>query len=139
MRIPDELRTRPFTLAEARAVGLTRDELRGKSWRRLARGLYCWHGLKLDPWPYLCGWQRLLPPNAVFASATAAWLHGIDLNPVSPVEVIVPPDSGVLSRAGLVVRHCGLSSADVVKVRGRRAATVHRTLTDLCVRLPDVE
>src|SRR5256884_1833070 len=117
----------PFTLGEARAAGVTRTSLRGKSWRRLGSGLYCWIGLQDDPWRLLCAWASLLPRQAVFAGPTAAWLHGLDADPVYPVEVIVPQGSGVRSRAGLTVRHSDVVR-DVVTLRGLKATGVHRTL-----------
>jgi len=79
----------------------------------------------------------MLPRDAVFAGLTAAWLYGLDFDPIHPIEVIVPPDSQARSRAGLTVRHrCNIESA---VVRGLRALTVHRTLSDLSIRLSAVE
>jgi very-short-patch-repair endonuclease len=82
-------------------------------------------------------WQRQLPPDAVCAGKTAAWLHGLGLEPLNPIELIVPSTSGV--RPGLDVRPCDLPRSDVVKVRGLATTTLHRTLLDLCLRLPPVE
>jgi len=128
---------RPFSLDEARRAGLSRELLRGKAWRRIGRGLYAYAGLPDDPWKLLQGWMRMLPPEAVFAGVTAAWLHGLDFDPIHPIEVIVPPDSQARSRAGLTVRRrCNIEAA---VVRGLRVLTVHRTLSDLSFRLGDVE
>jgi len=138
-RVPLELTRRAFSLQEARAAGITRTSLRGKSWRRIGTELYCWSGLDLDQWKLLAGWQRLLPHDAVFAGSTAAWLHGIDNDPLQMVEVIARPSSGLRSRNRLNVRRCALRSSDVVRVRGLPATSVNRTLTDLCLRLPEVE
>lgn len=138
-RIPAELTRRPFSLEEARAAGLSPTALRGKSWRRLATGLYCWAGLRVDEWAVLAGWRRLLPREAAFAGPTAAWLHGLDLDPLHPVEVVVPSRSGLRSRHGVRVRRSDLATRDVAKVRGFRATTARRTLADLCLRLGDVE
>jgi hypothetical protein len=87
----------------------------------------------------LSAWQRQLPPEAVFAGKTAAWLFGLDFDPFNPIEVIVPLRSGVRSRPGLNVRRCDIPSRDVVQVRGLKATKVHRILCDLCLRLPAVE
>jgi len=73
----------------------------------------------------------------VFAGPTAAWLHGLDVDGVHPVEVIVPAHSGVRTRSGLVVRHGDVSGA--VTLRGVRATDIHRTLREVCRRLPPVE
>ena len=87
----------------------------------------------------LSAWQSLLPADAVFAGATAAWISGLDFKPTGPVEIVVPPRSGMRSRPGLSVRRWLIPSCDVVTIRGLRAMTVHRTLRDLSLRLPPVE
>lgn len=83
-RIPPELTKRPFRLEEARVAGLTLSCLRGTAWRRLDAELYCWSGLREDPWILLSAWRRLLPPEAVFAASTAAWLLGLDYARIIP-------------------------------------------------------
>lgn len=138
-RIPPEFRRRPFTLDEARAAGLTRHCLRGKSWRRLGSGLYRWSDMPDDPWLTLSAWRRCLPPEAVFIGATGAYLHGLDLEPTDPVEVGVPLSSGLRTRKGLVVRHCDIAPADVVSIRGLHALTLPLTLAGLCLQQPPVE
>jgi very-short-patch-repair endonuclease len=137
--IPPELAKRPFTLKEARAAGLTRTALRGKAWKRLNSELYCLRGLRDDPWLLLSAWQRSLPAEVVFAGATAAWLFGLDVEPIDPVEIVVPPESGIRPRAGLTVRRCELLPADVVVIRGLRATALPFTLAGLYLRRPAVE
>ena len=136
-RVPPELTKAPFTLAEARSAGLSRRALQGQAWRRLGSGFYCWTGLRDDTWRLLAAWQRRLPPRAVFAGLTAAWLYRLDVDPIHPVEVAVPAASHARSRDGLVVRR--VRSLDAVVVRGLRATTAQRTLADLCRRLEPVE
>lgn len=138
-RVPHELTTRPFSLAEARAAGLTLDTLRGQAWRRLGSQLYCWEGVKVDAWLQLVAWKELLPREAVFSGATAAWLLGLDLDPIHPVEIVLPPSSGVRSRPGLTVRRCEIPRQQIVTVRKLRAANLHWTLADVCLRYPSVE
>jgi very-short-patch-repair endonuclease len=137
--IPPELAKRPFTLEEARAAGLTLSALTSKAWRRLGAELYCFARLKADPWQLLSAWQRSLPPEAVFAGGTAAWLFGLDLEPTNPVEIVVPPESGIRPRVGLTVRRCELLPAEVVCIRGLRATALPFTLARLCLRRPAVE
>jgi very-short-patch-repair endonuclease len=137
-RIPSALKLGPFSLDEARAAGISRTALRGKSWRRVGRGLYCWTGLLEDPWKVLVAYQRLVP-ETVFAGCTAAWLHGIDLDPIRPIDVIVPTHSGIRSRRGLTVHHLDLALAEVARVRGLRVTNVYRTLADLCELLSEVD
>jgi len=138
-RIPPELKKRPFSLGDARRAGLTKSSLRGKSWRRLGAELYCWRGLNADAWMVLSAWQRELPSDAVFAGTTAAWIFGLDLDPLDPIELIVPTGSGVRSRPGITVRRCDIPRWDVVKVQGLATTTVNRMLFDLSLRLPSVE
>jgi very-short-patch-repair endonuclease len=137
--IPLELTKKPFSLTEARSAGLTLTALRGKAWRRLGAELYCWRGLRTDPWLVLSAWRQVLPSDAIFAGATAAWTHGLDFHATDPVEVVVPHDSGVRSRPGLSVRHCETPTRETVTIRGLRATTLPRTLRDLCIQWPAVE
>jgi very-short-patch-repair endonuclease len=101
--------------------------------------MYCWSGLPEDPWEMLRAWRELLPPDAVFADATAAWMSGLDFKPTNPVEIVVPGGSGVRSRPGLSARRRVVPASEVLEIRGLRATNVHRTLRDLCLRLPAVD
>ncbi|HEY1420935.1 MAG TPA: DUF559 domain-containing protein [Candidatus Dormibacteraeota bacterium] len=47
-----------------------------------------------------------LPGDAVFSGRTAAWLHGLDVAPCSPIEVTVPISCLVTRRLGLSIRRC---------------------------------
>src|SRR5207253_3892023 len=127
-RDPPAPQGRPFSLDEARAAGLTLDALSGRSWHRLGTELYCWSGLREDPWQLLLAWRAHLPPDAVFSGLTAAWLYRLDVDPVHPIEVVVPLRSGMRSRPGLNVRRGDLAMAHVTKVRGLQATTIARTL-----------
>lgn len=80
----------------------------------------------------------MLPVSAVFVGLTAAWMNGLDVEPASPVEVALPGDDHLRSRAGLHVHHCSVAD-DVVKIRGLPATNLCRTLLDLCARLPAVD
>jgi very-short-patch-repair endonuclease len=138
-RIPPELTRGPFTLEEARAAGLTLSALTSKAWRRLGAELYCLAELRNDPWLLLSAWLRSLPADAVFTGATAAWLFGLDLDPTNPVEIVVPPDSGIRSRVGLSVRRCDLGPTEVATIRGMHATALPLTLAGLCLQRPAVE
>jgi very-short-patch-repair endonuclease len=87
----------------------------------------------------LSAWQHSLPAEAVFTGATAAWLFGLDLPPGDPIDIVVPPDSGIRSRVGLSVRRCELPRAEVVSIRGLRATTLPRTLAAICSQWPAVD
>jgi hypothetical protein len=80
----------------------------------------------------------MLPASAVFVGLTAAWMNGLDFEPASPVEIALPGDDHLRSRAGLLVRHCSVVD-DIVKIRDLPATNLSRTLLDLCARLPPVD
>jgi hypothetical protein len=137
--IPEEFKIRPFTLQEARDVGLTSRALEGKKWKRIGAELYRWSELQEDHWLTLSAWRRALPPETVFAGASAAWLYGLDLEPTNPVEVVVPLSSGIRSRVGLKVRRSEIPPSELATVRGLRVTSVPLTLARLCQRWPPVE
>lgn len=131
-RIPPELKLRPFSVAEARAAGVSPTSLRGKSWVRCSNGLYAWRGLGEDPWLVLQAWQRMFP-NSVFGGSSAAWIYGM-LDAFLPIEVYMPPPSGVRSRHALIVHRSNVHALEVTVVRGVRVTKPLRTLSDLCRR-----
>jgi len=135
LRVPPELKRRPFTLDEARAAGLSLSALRGKSWQRVGPRLYRWIGGSEDTWALIAAFQRMLPPSAVFVGRTAAWAHRLDVPPANPVQVAVP---ALESRAGLEVRHCDVTG-ETVEIRSVPVTSLHRTLLDLCAWTPSVE
>jgi len=130
-RIPTSLRRGPFTLTEARQAGLDVWHLKGAAWRRLGPETYAWAGRPNDAGLQLEAALRRLPPMAVFSGVTAAWLHGLDVLPCDPIEVIVPKDAGVSARAGMALRRSTLQRDEVVRVRGKPATSILRTLGDL--------
>jgi very-short-patch-repair endonuclease len=124
----------PFTLADARRAGLERWHLEGSNWRRIGPTVYVWAGIRDSPQIKVDAAQRRLPPTAVFSGLTAAWLHGLDVAS-EPIEVTIPKGVGVSARSGIAVRRAALGRGDVVNVRGVRATSMPRTLSDICVRL----
>jgi very-short-patch-repair endonuclease len=137
--VPPALTKKPFSLSEARDAGLSPSALKGKTWKRLGSALYYWSELALDPWLVLSTWHRSLATDAVFSGATAAWMLGLDFEPTTPVNVVVPPASGIRSRPGLISRRCELGPGESVVIRALPATSLRRTLLDLCVQLSHVE
>jgi hypothetical protein len=125
----------PFTLDDALAAGLSRRHLEGASWRRLGPRVYVWAGLPDTPELKLEAARRRLPPAAVFSGLTAAWLHGLDVEGCAPIEVTIPKGIGVSARSGVYVRRAAFGPKEVVCVRGKRATSILRTLSDLAIRL----
>lgn len=121
--VPRELTNGPFTLAEARLAGLTRWHLQGSSWRRLRPGTYAWVGLSETPALRLEAVRLNRPASAAFSGKTAAWLHGLDVAPLEPIETVL----------------AGFDDCDVVIRRGFRTTSLPRTIFDLSWRLSLVE
>jgi hypothetical protein len=137
--VPAELRLGPFTSAEARLLGVTRDELRGPGYRRLGSGLYRWVGLKESPQLILSAIARRLPAGAAFSGLTALWLHGLDSVLADPIEVTIPERFGSSRRAGANVRRAGLGGGEIVTRRGIPTTSALRTVVDLGGRDPLTE
>jgi hypothetical protein len=74
--IPRQLRTRPFTLAEARAAGLSSRMLRGKRFRRVFSGVYMCGDLPDTPLTRLAA-AMLRAPHAFATDLSAAHVLGI--------------------------------------------------------------
>ena len=80
----------------------------------------------------------MLPASALFVARTAAWMHRLDIEPASPIQVALPPTAKSASRTGLQVRHIDVGG-DITLIEGIRATSLERTLMDLCVELSAVE
>jgi hypothetical protein len=76
--IPAELRSRPFTTAEARARGLPDKTLAGRRFRRLFRGVWICADLDLTLGLRIQAARLVLPPDAVVSHTTALALLGVD-------------------------------------------------------------
>ncbi len=93
--IPDELKQGPITVAFAEGLGISRHQLRGLNWRRIACGIYVWAGLDLDWRSELVALHRRLPRGCVFSGQTAAQLHGLEMDGGTTVAITVPPEMSV--------------------------------------------
>ena len=78
--------------------------------------------------------RRRLPSQAAFSGLTAAWLHGLDVEPCAPIQATLPKDAGVSGRSGIAIRRSRIGQ-DVTRVRGISATSMARTLCDLCSQL----
>jgi very-short-patch-repair endonuclease len=129
----------PFTIADALRAGLDRWHLEGASWRRMGPNVYVWAGLPDSPELKLKAALCRLPAAAIFSGRTAAWLHGLDVEACEPIEVTIPKGMGVWARSGLGVRRASPAPDEVVNVRGTRATSILRTLSDISIRLSVTE
>lgn len=137
--MPAALKRGPFTLSDARRLGLDYWHLRGKTWRRLGHDSYVWADLDDDPLHRLAAVRQRLPRGGAFSGATAAWLHGLDVRACDPIEATVPAAAGVSSRSGMVLRRRAVTSDDVVLVRRMPAVRIEWALAEVCRRLPLTE
>ena len=133
-RRPDALQGRVFRKRDVVPSGvLSEEELRSSAWRRLYRGIYADSSLPDSFGVRIRGAGLLIPPSAVFAGRTAAFLHGatalVDVG--TPVEVSVPPGVRYGPVTGLRVRQADVAAADHAVVRGFRCTTAVRTALDI--------
>ena len=82
---------------------------------------------------------RRLPAGGAFSGLTAAWLHGLDVDPCNPIEVTIPEGCGVSARVGMTVLRERLAAGEVVERHGWPVTAPVRTVTDLGRRLSLVE
>jgi very-short-patch-repair endonuclease len=82
---------------------------------------------------------RRLPGGAAFSGRTAAWLHGLDVEPCDPVEVTIPDPSGGGRRAGASVCRAALAAGEIVLRRRLPTTNALRTTVDLGGRNPLTE
>ena len=87
----------------------------------------------MGPFELLGAAQLRLPPDAAFSGRSAAWLHGLDVQPCAPIEVTVSKGAGISGRSAILLRRSQLGQ-DVL-VRGFPATAISRTLSDLSGRL----
>lgn len=118
MPVPRALQSGPFTQSEAFRVGVTRRQLQGSSYRRLGARLYCWAGVKDSPMLRLTAIARRLPSGAALSGKTAAWLHGIDVEPCDPIEVTIPESFQRSRVPGASVRRAALNTGEIVRRSG---------------------
>jgi len=112
-RLPDELGHRPFTVAEGRALGLSKTAMRHPDLRAPYRGVRVPAHLPDDLRTRCLALSLVLPPGAVMRGATAAALWGLALpesvdptrRPELPLEVGVPHGGPRPRVAGAVVRY----------------------------------
>ena len=128
---PSDLRRGPFTVVEARELGIRWKTLQRNHWTRLSRGQYAWAGLPQDAFLKLRAVLERMPIPFAFSGPTAGWLHRLDLAPCDPIEVTVDRDLPVRARAGVRVRRAALPEMDVVIRRGLPTTSPLRTVRDL--------
>lgn len=128
-----------FTVASARALGITRGRLRGPRYLRLAHGLVVELDDAIDEVERLRLLARALPADAAFSHATAAALLGAPVDLPPRPHVALTPRRVLPQHAGLVVHRRLLEPDDVVRHRGLRLTAGPQTFLDMAARLPPDE
>ena len=134
--VPPQLRDRPFTLAQARAAGVSDSALRGSEWRHLFHDVWVHRSVQDTREMRLAAVRLVLPPRAVICGLTAAWLYGADVRREDDLDVHVsfPKGGRIRSRPGIVVSQETLAPGDVWTWKGLRVTSPARTVFD-CLRL----
>jgi hypothetical protein len=131
----------PFLAQHVISAGLlTRQQLRGPTWRRLLRGVYADAAIPVDHGLKIRAAELVIPPDAALTGVSAAWLWGARLaSPHDPVDVVRSPDRRLGLTGGLRVRTSPLPESDVETRSGIRLTTPLRTAWELALRLHIVE
>ncbi|RBY76773.1 hypothetical protein DQ238_16795 [Geodermatophilus sp. TF02-6] len=128
-----------YTTASARAAGLTRAQLRGSRFVRLAHDFVVRLDDAIDQRERLALLAGLLPADAAYSHGTAAALLGTHVDMPVRAHVAMTPRRVLPQRAEFVVHARRLTEEDVVVHRGLRTTSGPQTWLDLAERLPSHE
>lgn len=139
----------PFTLADAKLAGFSRDEVRSLARRgdvrELVRGTYVAADVPDSLGLRAAALRRVVPPRAVACRRTAAWLYGVDVLALGahlqtpPVEMLVPAGTAALRRQGVLGYSALLDDDEVTEIDGVLVTTPLRTTLDLGRWLPLID
>jgi hypothetical protein len=130
--VPDCLRDRPFTAAQAALVGVSRKNLRGRQWRHVLQGVWAHVDLPDTRATRLAAVRLVLPAGWFICGLTAAWIWGIDVQDRRSDLIWIGGRTGrrVRTRAGCLVREITVDDADLQVVDGVLMTTPLRTVFD---------
>lgn len=133
--IPDPLRGRPFTTAEAAAHGITRSMLRGPRFDLVHRGHGVWveHAEQHRPTVLLAADRLILPADAAVSHVTGLRLHGVDIGTDHPRHWSTTTTAQV--RSPDVVLHRRGRALRPGQVDGIAVLSPHRCLVDAAISL----
>jgi hypothetical protein len=97
----------------------------------MGSGFFRWVGLQESPLVLLSAVAQRLPEGGAFSGRTAAWLHGLDMDPCNPIEVTIPEPFGSNRLGGASVRRSALAAEEIIVRRGLPTASALRTVVDL--------
>jgi len=132
--VPQALVGRPFTIEQAREAGVPPNQLRGRSWRRVVRGVYVDHTSPVTDELRLTAVGLAIPPDGVLSGLTAAWLHGAWRPPHGmplPLHVSTPKPRARSHSAPDGSHRNIWWEGDIVEANGLRVTSPMRTAFDL--------
>ncbi|SDX97203.1 T/G mismatch-specific endonuclease [Geodermatophilus africanus] len=137
--VPDVLRSRVFRASVVISRGLlTRNQLRGPTWRRVWPGLYAHRDVEVTHALRARTAASLLVPGSVVTGCSAAVLWGVDLVAAeADVELTVPPGHHPVRVPGLRVRRSRLPDGWVCRRRGVAVTTPEATAVRVAAALAD--
>lgn len=136
--VPDVLRGRVFRASAVVARGLlTRNQLRGPTWRRVWPDLYAHRDVEVTHTLRARTAATLLVPGAVVTGCSAAVSWGVDLvDAAADVELTVPPGHHPVRVPGLRVRRSRLPDGWVCRRSGVAVTTPEATAVRIAAALP---
>jgi very-short-patch-repair endonuclease len=135
IEVPEDLRRRPFTSAEAAARGLSWKVLQGRRFTRVLPDVYVWAGLALTLAVRLRAALLKLPSDAVVSGVSAARLWGFDPLGHRELHFSTRVDTRIDTRSTTDVRlHRHVHPIERVEVDGLPVTSAARTVVD-CARV----
>lgn len=135
--MPHELAGQAFSTRQARAIGLTDQELRGKRFVRLHRGVYRYASTEPTVGVQIQAARLLLPADAALSHFTALWWMGVDV--CSPTPLHFSTNTSTQTRVEGVVLHRRLGRLHPTMVNDVPTLGPDRTLVDCATRLGVVD
>ena len=136
----------PFTVATARANGISHSALRKAlglgTVRRVLHGVYVRADVPLSLDVRIAAVALVVSRHSIIRDRTAAWIWGVDVHEFRELDGVPPVESCVLrghdptDRRGVRGASRDLLPVDWVEVNGVRVTTPLRTALDLGCRLP---
>jgi len=131
--LPPALAGRAFTTQQAKAHGLTDQELRGKRFVRIHRGVHRYASTAPTLDVQIQAARLLLPHDAALSHFTALWWHGVDLR--SPAPLHFSTNTTSQTRLDGVVLHRRRGTLHPQLVNSVPTLGPDRTLVDCATRL----
>jgi hypothetical protein len=130
--VPDPLRSKPFTTAQAADLGVSRSALRSSPWRNVFRDVWVHDAVPDSRELRLASIRLVLPAGAFVCGLTAAWLYGIEAQDPRQQMIWYGARTGrkLTARPGCLFRQITVDDGDLVMIDGVYVTTPLRTVFD---------